>query len=203
MITLNLLREKKERFLRKRILFRLIVLYFGGLAFILMIAGLDYYSTASQIERTRNTIHHLREKMSSEHILFQQFENYHKELGTLNRKLSLCLAEKNSRTLWTEKLILIADALPQEMWIGKIFLQQSGDTKKNRTLFVIEGFIDPLVSERKTLATFMNRLDSTTQQHFSSISLKKVVRTREKRPEENVVSFTIECIVLPPGGSSL
>lgn len=203
MITLNLLRERKERFLRKRILFRLIVLYFGGLAFILMIAGLDYYNTASQIERTRNTIRLLREKMSSEHILFQQFENYHKELGTLNRKLSLCLAEKNSRTLWTEKLILIADALPQEMWLGKIFLQHTGGTKKDQTLFVIEGFIDPLVSERKTLSTFMNRLDSTTQEHFSSISLKKVVRTREKNPEENVVSFTIECLVLPPGGPSL
>jgi len=199
-IELNIIRERYEKYVRKRIYLKLISFYILGLFFILFIIGINFLFTRRQIQKITGEIRDIKEKMMKEKNVIEKIKRQNVESKKLLQKIMDYQAEEKNRINWATKLIEIGNSVPYGVWIDKL----TGEikyTKKNKKekIIIICGYVLPqIINERKGIDKFIKNLEkfSTFKKTFLA-SVKK-----EKKDDINVIYFEIKTVINEKNGKS-
>lgn len=189
MIELNILKERLEKFRKKRVVFNLFIIYFGGLVFIVLALSLNFMGNKIQVLRIKQDIEKIERRMETEKEVISSIGRKGKETENLLKNLSFFTSEFKKRVIWTEKLAFIGKNIPLGIWLSKLVTAPPKDKKASGKL-TLSGYLLPeAVNERETVDRFVRILNDSGL--FKAVSLKEVRRdTRERR---EVVSFEISC----------
>lgn len=188
MIEINLLKTRQEKFYQKVFLLRILFVYFIGFICLLVIAGVSFFSLRIAINSAIAGIENYNQKIKSEQVVIQTLEKHKEEMENLSKALFLGYEEYRKRILWGKRFNIIANAVPENIKLSKIYLSQITQGEINKKVFVIEGFVvqNPQ-SIRKPITEFMNNIKKNSGTEFSNISLIEI-----KKEQQNV-TFKIEC----------
>ncbi|HNS32875.1 MAG TPA: PilN domain-containing protein [bacterium] len=189
MIELNLLKERLARFKRKRVIINLFIIYFGGIAFILIALLMNFMGNKMQVKRIMHDIKKIEEKMENEKDIIESIEKKGKDTEELLKSIAFFMSESEKRVLWTGRLNFIGSSVPYGIWLNRLASDSPDEDSKERTI-TIEGHLLPfMTNERESIDRFVRTLGSGSI--FETVSLQEI--SRVVKGEKEIVSFTIVC----------
>ncbi len=188
MIELNILETRLEKFKKQRVVFNLFIIYFAGLAFLLLLLAMNFLRNEMNIRQIRQDIKTIESKISGESEKVEYIKAREEESGRLLKKMEFFAAESQNNILWAPIIAFTARNVPSGMWLEKFTVPD--EDKKETVMITIKGYILPdAVDERATIDRFVRSLGNGNL--FEAVYLREV--RRDKKDKTEVTSFEIEC----------
>jgi len=193
MIELNILRTRLDRFRKQQIVLNLFIIYFAGLAFLLLLLAMTFLGNKLYISRIENDIRTIEEKIAAEQKTVEYIKIREKESERLLKRMSVFAEEYEKRILWAPLLAFTGQNVPAGIWLEDFSVKPASSApkeKKDTVTVTITGYLLPgMVNERVVIDRFVR--DLSRGNVFAGVYLKEV-RKKEREGMETVV-FDIEC----------
>ncbi|MBN1445317.1 MAG: PilN domain-containing protein [Candidatus Omnitrophica bacterium] len=188
MIELNIIKARLAKFRKQRVVVNLFIIYFAGLAFLLMILAMNFLRNELNIRHMRREIKTIEEKISGESEKVEYIKAREKESVRLLKKMDFFAEESRGKIFWAPILAFTARNVPAGIWLEKF--SSPADEKKETVAITIKGYVFPdIADERAAIDRFVRNLGSGSM--FGAVYLKEVIKVERERRQ--VVSFEIEC----------
>jgi len=190
MIELNILKDRLEKFRRKRVIFNLFIIYSGGLVFILLALSMNFVGNKMQVVKIKESIRKIERNMEKEKDRISYIGEKSEETESLLKSLSFFASESKKRILWTDKIAFIGERVPYGIWLSSLYSNTPGKDEKEPRTITVEGYILPdMVNERAAVDEFVRNLSNANM--FETVSLKEVSKNSKLR--DDIISFEILC----------
>ncbi len=198
MIELNIIRESLAKFKRKRVIINLFIIYFGGLAFILLALSMNYFGNRIEVSRISHDIGIIKKKMEKESAVISLMKKKSRDTEDLLDRMSFFISQAENRILWTNKIGFISRSLPSGVWLSRISSSRPMTDNDPRQL-EIEGYIlHGTANERLLIDRFIRNLGSGG--YFEKVKLAEISRNPKEKRE--AVFFKVSCDIFKKDGQS-
>lgn len=155
------------------------------LLFFIILAGLAF-----QVKSKKNSIAALDKKLSNLKASYQEIETLNKRKKELSDRLAFYQGLFENNILWSEKLSLINNVLPSQVWLTSIYTE----TKPNRIL-VIKGSATSSVESEiiDSISEFVDQLkkEPSFTKDIGEIKMGSLIS--EKKGNLSVMNFSLLC----------
>lgn len=157
---------------------------------VILLLLISWLTLTLQAKNKEKTIALLDKRLLDAKSNYQEIENLNGVKKELSGKLLFYQGFSENNVIWSEKLLLIGNALPAQVWLTNIYTE----SKPGRIL-IIRGSSASLIESEMiaSISQFVERLKMEASFHkdFSEIKLGPLLS--EKKGSLNVMSFSLFC----------